>query len=58
VLIEQDHAVGLALEEDESVVSVGRLVHGEPLLLEEHGMRDKGLDLIVDPENSFRARHG
>jgi len=47
----------LALQEDESVVSVRRLVHGEPLLLEEHRMRGKGLDLIVDPENSFRARH-
>ena len=58
LLIEQDDAIGLALEHDEGIVTMGTGVDGESLFLEEHDVRGEGLDLVVDPEDGAGAGHG
>ena len=58
LLVEQDDAVRLALEQDQRVVAVGGRLHGEALLFEEEDVRREALDLIVDPENALGAGHG
>ena len=39
LLVEQDHAIGLALEHDEGVITMGAGVDGETLFLEKHDVR-------------------
>ena len=58
LLVEQDHAVGLALEQDQRVVAVGGGLHGEALLLEKEDVGREALDLVVHPENALGTGHG
>ena len=58
LLVEQDHAVGLALEQDEGVVAVGGGLHGEALLLQEQDVGREALDLVVHPEDALGTGHG
>jgi hypothetical protein len=58
MLVEQDHAVRLALEQRESVVAMGGGLHGEPLLLQKEDVGREALDLVVHPENALGTGHG
>jgi hypothetical protein len=58
VLVEQDHAVRLPLEQREGVVAVGGGLHGEPLLLQKEHVGGKALDFVVYPEDAFGTGHG
>jgi hypothetical protein len=57
LLIEEDHSVWLALEKDESVVSMCSGLDREALLFEEENMRGETLDLVVDPQNASWPWH-
>jgi hypothetical protein len=58
LLIEQDHAVGAALQQGDGIVPVCRTLHLVPLLLEEEYVRGEGFDLVVHPENRLWTSHG
>ena len=58
LLVEQHHAVGLALEQDEGVVAVGGRLDGEALLLQKEDVGREALDLVVHPEDALGTGHG
>ncbi len=58
LLVQQHHAVGLPLHQDQCVIAVGRGLDRKALGLEEEHLGRQALDLIVHPENSLRPWHG
>ena len=58
LLIEQDHAVRLALQQDQGVVAVRGGLDGEALFLEEQDVGREAFDLVVHPEDALGAGHG
>ena len=58
LLVEQHHAVGLALEQRERVVAVRGRLHGEALLLQKEDVGREALDLVVHPEDALGTGHG
>ena len=58
LLVEQDDAIGLALQQHQGVVAVGGGLDGESLLLEEQDVRREAFDLVIDPENALGTGHG
>jgi heptosyltransferase-2 len=58
MLVQQHHAVGLALEQYEGVVSVGGLFDLKSMLLEKEDVRGQAFNLIIHPEDALGAWHG
>src|SRR2546422_2980213 len=56
-LVQQHDAVGLAPQQRERVVAVGRGGHREPLVLEKAPVRGEPLDFVIHPENGLRPHH-
>ena len=57
LLVEQHHAVGLALEQDQGVVAVGGGLDGKSLLFQEQDVGREALDLIIHPQNALGTGH-
>ena len=52
-----DAVVREELKQHQSIVTVSRSVHGEPMLLQKHDVGGEALDLVVHPEDTLGARH-
>src|SRR5256885_3579502 len=57
LLVQQHDAVGLAPQQRERVVAMGRGGHREPLVLEEAPVRGESFDFVIHPEDGFRPHH-
>src|SRR5881409_2356567 len=57
LLVQQDDAVGLAPQQRERVVAVGRGGHREPLVLQKAPVRGESLDFVIHPEDGLRPHH-
>ena len=57
LLVEQHDAIRLALQHDQGVVAMRRVVHREALLFEEQDVRGEAFDLIIDPQDALRTGH-
>jgi hypothetical protein len=57
LLVKQYHAVRLAAQQRQGVITVGRPLHRETLLLQEEDLRVEGVDLVVYPEDAARTGH-
>src|SRR2546426_610589 len=57
LFVQQDDAVGLAPQQRDRVVAVGRSGHREPLVLEVAPVRRESLDFVIHPEDGLRPHH-
>ena len=57
LLVQQDHAVRLPLQEGNRVVPMGGLLDRVPLFLEKQDVRAERFDFVVDPQNGLRTGH-
>ncbi len=58
LLVEQHHAVGLALQQHQRVVTVGGGLDDESLLFQEEHVGCQAFHLVVDPKDALGTGHG